>query len=79
MTELVQNSVRLIMNASFTLPMQRTVTLDRDRQFIELCGELYGSVEDSITSRFIMENNLNLNEIELLPMGRKVSYYVQSA
>ena len=65
------------MNASFALPMQRTFTLDRDRQVIELCAELYGTVD--CLDDFIIVNNFNIDEIELLPMGTKVSYYVQSA
>jgi hypothetical protein len=75
--EVVYASVLLIANASFALPMQKTITLDRDRQVIELCAELYGTTD--YLDEFIMENNLNIDEIELLPMGRKVSYYVKNA
>jgi hypothetical protein len=75
--ELVYQSAQLVMNASFALPMQRTFTLDRDRQVIELCAELYGTVD--CLDDFIIVNNFNIDEIELLPMGTKVSYYVQSA
>ena len=77
LTELVNKSVQLIMNASFSLPMQRTFTLDRDRQVIELCAELYGSPD--YLDVFIMQNNFSIDEIELLPMGTKVSYYAESA
>jgi hypothetical protein len=73
---LVQNSLRLILNAAFALPTQRTITLDRDRQIIELCAELYGTVDTDVIDKFIMENNLNIDEIGLIPMGREVSYYV---
>jgi hypothetical protein len=57
--------------------MQKTITLDRDRQVIELCAELYGTTD--CVDDFIIENNFNIDEIELLPMGKKVSYYVKSA
>jgi hypothetical protein len=77
LVELVYQSTRLMMNALFSLPMQRTITLDRDRQVVELCAELYGSPD--YLDDFIIQNNFNLNEIELLPMGTKVTYYVQSA
>jgi prophage DNA circulation protein len=77
LVELVYQSARLIMNALFSLPMQRTITLDRDRQVVELCAELYGSPD--YLDDFIIQNNFNLNEIELLPMGTKVTHYVQSA
>ncbi|MDR1586538.1 MAG: DNA circularization N-terminal domain-containing protein [Treponema sp.] len=77
LVELVYQSARLIMNALFSLPMQRTITLDRDRQVVELCAELYGSPD--YLDDFIIQNNFNLNEIELLPMGTRVTHYVQSA
>jgi hypothetical protein len=78
LTNLIRNSVQLILNAAFALPMQRTITLDHDRQVIELCAELYGTVASDVIDQFIMENNLNIDEIELIPMGREVSYYVQN-
>ena len=77
LTELVYASVQLILNASFALPMQRTITLDRDRQVVELCAELYGTTD--CLDDFIIENNFNIDEIVLLPMGKKVSYYVKGA
>jgi hypothetical protein len=75
--ELVSASIQLILNASFALPLQKTIILDRDRQVIELCAELYGTTD--CLDEFIIENNFNIDEIELLPMGKKVSYYVKSA
>jgi hypothetical protein len=77
LSELVYASVLLIMNASFALPVQRTITLDQDRQVIELCAELYGSVEPWVIDQFIAENNLDIDEMQVIPMGRRVSYYVQ--
>jgi hypothetical protein len=76
-TELVYSSIQLILNAAFALPMQKTITLDRDRQVIELCAEIYGTTD--YLDDFIIENNFNIDEIELLPMGKKVSYYVKNA
>jgi hypothetical protein len=77
LAELVYSSIQLILNAAFALPMQKTITLDRDRQVIELCAELYGTTD--CVDDFIIENNFNIDEIELLPMGKKVSYYVKNA
>lgn len=75
--DLVQKSIRFILNSAFNLPMQRTVVLDRDRQVIELSAELYGSVDyvDSI----IFDNKLTADEIVVLPQGREITYYVKSA
>jgi hypothetical protein len=76
-SEVVHDSIQLIQNVSFSLPMQKIITLNRDRQVIELCAELYGTTD--YLDEFIIENNFNINEIELLPMGKKVSYYVKNA
>jgi hypothetical protein len=77
LNELVYASIQLIQNASFSLPMQRTIRLNRDRQIIELCCELYGSAD--YLDKFIAENDFNIDEIELIPMGREVTYYVKVA
>jgi len=77
--KLVQNSIKLIQNASFSLPMQQTIKLDKNRNIIELCAELYGSVDNFYIDRLINDNNLNIDEFEIIPMGKEVVYYVQSA
>jgi hypothetical protein len=77
LAELVYSSIQLILNAAFALPMQKTIVLGRDRQVIELCAELYGTTD--CLDDFIIENNFNIDEIELLPMGKRVSYYVKNA
>jgi len=74
---LVYQSAKLITDASFALPMQRAFTLDRDRQVIELCAELYGTVD--CLDWFITSNNFSIDEIEVLPMGTRVTHYVQGA
>jgi hypothetical protein len=79
LSETVWKSVRLLMDAAFSLPLRKTMKLSRDRQVIELCAEFYGSVDNAAIDEFILENNLNADEIGLIPMGREVSYYVQSA
>jgi hypothetical protein len=77
LSALVYQSVQLILSAGFALPMQRIITLDRDRQVIELCAELYGSID--YLDDFIIQNNFTIDEIELLPMDTRVLYYVQNA
>jgi prophage DNA circulation protein len=77
LAQVVYQSARLIRDAAFALPMQRTFTLDRDRQVIELCAELYGSTD--YLDDFILQNNFTIDEIELLPMGTRVTYYVKNA
>jgi prophage DNA circulation protein len=77
--ELVHNSIKLILDVSFSLPMRRTIRLDRNRNVIELCAELYNSVDNYYLDKLITENNLNIDELEIIPMGREVTYYVESA
>jgi hypothetical protein len=75
LNELIYSSIQLIQNVSFSLPMQRTIRLNRDRQVIELCCELYGSAD--YLDKFILGNDFNIDEIELIPMGREVTYCVK--
>ena len=77
LNELVFLCVQLIMNVSLSLPMRRTITLDQDRQIIELVCELYGSPD--YIDKFISDNDLSADELEVLPMGREVTYHVQIA
>jgi prophage DNA circulation protein len=74
---IVTASLDMIMNASFSLPTRRVITLDRDRQIIELAAELYNDI-DRIDD-LIAQNNLNADEIEILPMGKEIAYYVEVA
>ncbi len=76
LVKLVHDSINLILNVSFSLPMRRIIKLDRDRNIIELCVELYGSVDNYFIDRLIVENNFNIDDLEIIPMGREVYYYV---
>ena len=74
MRDLVSCSVSLIVNNSFSLPSRKTILLGRDRQIIELLYELYGDI--TRIDEFIVDNNLTYSDIEVIPMGREVAYYV---
>lgn len=63
-----------LVEISFTLKQERTITLDRDRTIIDLAAELYGAV-DSELDFLINTNNLTGSEILELPRGRKIVYY----
>lgn len=64
---------RYVLEVAFDLPTKRIITLGRDRQLLELLTELYGNLDH--LDEFIMDNNLNADELEVLPMGREVCYY----
>lgn len=74
MRDVVANSVSQIIQSSFSLPTRKTILLGRDRQIVELLYELYGSLDK--LDEFIVDNNINYNELEVIPMGREVAYYV---
>ena len=72
----IASFVQVMQEAAFNLPMTRIVKLGRDRQVIELLTELYGAEGFNRIDEFINDNNLNAEEIVLIPMGREVRYYV---
>lgn len=73
--ETVIKSVQMLHEVAFDLPMARSIKLGKDRQLYELLCELYGKQGFDRVDEFIMDNELNADEIELIPMGREVRYY----
>lgn len=76
LNQLVYNSINLIFNVALSLPMKRIIKLTYDRNIIELCAEIYGSVDNFFIDKLIVENNLSIDEMEIISMGREVFYYV---
>lgn len=72
--KIVVLSTAKILNYAFSLKSKHTIVLDRPRQVIELVAELYNG-DFSKVDDFICDNKLNINELEILPLGKKVSYY----
>lgn len=72
--KLIEETERYVLEIAFDLPTKRTIILGRDRQLLELLTELYGNLDH--IDEFIQDNNLNADELEVLPMGREVVYYV---
>lgn len=67
-------AVASLIEASFSLAVERRVVLDRPRTIIDLCGELYGAV-DSRLDMLIATNDLTGAEILELPRGKTIAYY----
>jgi hypothetical protein len=63
-----------LIQISFSLIPERRVVLDRSRTIIDLCAELYGSVDDRLDF-LITSNNLSGSEILELPKGKRIVYY----
>lgn len=64
-----------LVEISFSLKQERSITLNRARTIIDLAGELYGEV-DSQLDFLINTNNLSGSEILELPKGREIVYYI---
>lgn len=64
-----------LIQLSFSARQERILVLGEPRNFVDLCGELYG-VLDAAFDFFILTNDLTGDEIYELPRGRRVKYYV---
>ena len=65
-----------LVEISFTLLQERSITLSRGRTLIDLSSELYGRVDDTTLNFLINTNSLTGSEILEIPRGRVVVYYV---
>ena len=68
-------TVGFLVEISFSLKQERSITLDRQRTIIDLTAELYGSVDDELD---FMINSNNLSGVEILELekGREIVYYI---
>jgi hypothetical protein len=62
-----------LIDLSFDLPAEKILILGEERNIVELVSQLYGDLEQ--LDFFITTNNLNVDEIEILPQGKQVVYY----
>lgn len=72
--ELTASVAGFLLNLSFSLLAERRAVLSRPRALLELCAELYGSVDDRL-DLLIASNNILPGEILELPRGRTVIWY----
>jgi hypothetical protein len=63
-----------LVEVSFTLVPERRIVLDRPRTIIDLCAELYGTVDDKLDF-LIATNDLTGAEILELPRFKTIKYY----
>lgn len=75
----LQNAVALaagfLVELSFSLKQERSLTIDQPRTIVDLAAELYGAV-DSELDFLITSNNLTGSEILELPRGRDIVWYI---
>ena len=68
--------VGYLIQISFTLKQEKIIILDRDRSVIDLCGELYNNIDDSLDF-FILSNKFTGSEImDGISKGGEIVYYV---
>jgi hypothetical protein len=72
----VSLTVGNIVSLSFNLKQERIETLSRNWDLLSLCFYLYGSTDEKIIDQFISTNELSVDEIIVVPSGRKIKYYV---
>jgi len=70
----VAQTVGYLIQASFSAQPERALVLDRARTIIDVCAELYGTVDDKL-DLLISTNNLTGDHILELPKGRRIVFY----
>lgn len=63
-----------LVDQSFDLAAERVLVLTSDRSVIDVCFEVYGSVDDKLDT-LMADNDLSGDEIVELPRGRRIVYY----
>ncbi len=74
--ESVTLTIGFLIQISFTLKQERSVVLDRNRTIIDLCAELYGSVDDRLDFMINSNNLAGFPGILELQQGTTILYYV---
>lgn len=63
-----------LVQASFSLALEKRIVLTRNRTIVDLVAELYGEVDERLDF-FIETNGLAWGELLELPAGREIVYY----
>ncbi len=72
---IVQVTAAKLADVAFGLAQERSIILSRDRTIIDLAFELFGSIDDVYLDALIDINNLEGDEIDLMPEGKEITYY----
>lgn len=71
--QIFSDASALMLEKSFSLKITRRIALEGDRTPLDLIYELYGDIDQ--LDEFIEQNNLQGDELFLIPRGREVAYY----
>lgn len=64
-----------LLDTSFSLSPERAIVTDRIRTPLDVCAELYRSVDNATLDLLINSNDLGGDEILEIPRGRRLVYY----
>lgn len=60
---------------ALTSKVEKIFVLDKDYKLIELVNYLYNDISEDLINRFIMINDIKMNEFVIIKKGRTVKYY----
>lgn len=72
---IVAGVVRNLNNRIFSSVVEQSVEISRDASPVELCSELYSSVEISAIQFLLESNDLHGDSVFLVPKGTTIKYY----
>jgi hypothetical protein len=78
LNDLVAQTVKFLLRQTFDLAIEKRITLDRDKAPIQICFEEYGPDGDDRFDDFIEWNQLEGDDILILPASREVVLYVEA-
>jgi len=76
LSEIVQITAARLADLSFDLKLERVFTTASPRNILDLTNELYGNIDIANIDLLISSNNLQGDEIILVPRQRQILYYV---
>lgn len=77
LSDLVNYTISNLFAIALGLRSERSFNLEEDSNCILLAHRVYGlTADDSTINEFILTNKIGLNELFIIPKGRKIVYYV---
>lgn len=74
----VAKTAGYLIQASFSAQPERALVIDRARTIIDVCGELYGTVDGKL-DLLVATNDFTGDELLELPAGRRIVWYPEAA
>jgi hypothetical protein len=74
----IAQTANYLIQASFSAQPERALVLDRPRTIIDVCGQVYKTVDRKL-DLFVATNDFTGSELLELPAGRRVLFYPEAA